>query len=311
MTSRRFAAEGALVVAAFLFGTTFPLVHDALKDVTPFAYLVLRFVTAVLVLAPFAIAITRRRGDDRRMLLRVGTVAGVLLFGGYATQTVGLQYTTPSTSAFLTGLFVIFTPLVYGVVTRRWPPLRVVLSTVIATAGLYLLTGATLALGKGDLLTLACALLFAAWIVYQGAYAARLHPIPFTTMQMMTLVVVGVPVMGHQGVGQLSALAWFAIVFTGVACSAVALSLQLWGQRRIPAPRAALILLLEPVFAGLASWVNGERLGAVELLGAAVILGAIALAEVGPGSDRAGRAPVGTAPVAPGTPTAAGAPGSR
>jgi len=95
-------------------------------------------------------------------------------------------------------------------------------------------------------------------------------------------VLVGVPAAVRQGLGDLSPTAWFAIVFTGVACSAVALSLQLWGQRRIPPARAALILLLEPVFAGLVSFVDGERLGSVELLGAVVILGAIVLAELGP-----------------------------
>jgi drug/metabolite transporter (DMT)-like permease len=250
--------------------------------VTPFAYLVLRFAIAVLVLAPFGVLIVRRQGEDRRMLLRVGAVAGVLLFGGYATQTVGLQYTTPSTSAFLTGLYVMFTPLVEALVVRRWPPRRVLGSTVLASVGLYMLTGADLALGRGELLTLACAFIFAVWIVYQGSYAARLHPIPFTTMQMLTLVVVGLPAMARQGVGELSPTAWFAIVFTGIACSAVALSLQLWGQQRIPPTRAALILLLEPVFAGLVSFLDGERLGAVELVGAAVILAAIALAELGP-----------------------------
>lgn len=282
MNQRRFAAEAALVVAAFLFGTTFPLVHDALDDVTPFAYLVLRFAIAVLVLAPFAVLIIRREGEDRRVLLRVGFVAGLLLFGGYATQTVGLQYTSPSTSAFLTGLYVMFTPMVEAMLRRVWPPRRVVGSAALATVGLYLLTGADLALGRGELLTLACALIFAVWIVYQGGYAARLHPIPFTTLQMVTLVVVGLPAMARQGVGDLSPTAWFAIVFTGIACSAVALSLQLWGQRRIPPTRAALILLLEPVFAGVVSFVDGERLGAIELVGAAVILGAIALAELGP-----------------------------
>lgn len=282
MNQRRFAAEGALVAAAFLFGTTFPLVHDALEDVTPFAYLVLRFTIAVLVLVPFAVLVVRRDGPERRAMVRVGVIAGLLLFGGYATQTIGLQYTTPSTSAFLTGLFVIFTPFVEAVVERAWPERRVLLSAALASVGLYLLTGADLSLGRGELLTLACAVIFAMWIVYQGAHVAAIHPIPFTTLQMATLVVVGVPFMARQGIGDLSPTAWFAIVFTGIACSAVALSLQLWGQRRIPAARAALILLLEPVFAGVISYFDGERLGAVELLGAAVILGAIVLAELGP-----------------------------
>jgi drug/metabolite transporter (DMT)-like permease len=282
---RRFAAEGALVAAAFFFGITFPLVHNALDDVTPFAYLVLRFVVALIALGPFAIAIVRRRGDDRRLLVRVGIVAGLLMFGGYATQTVGLQYTSPSTSAFITGLYVMFTPFIEAGLRRAWPAPRIFASAALATIGLYLVTGANLGgVGRGELLTLACAFLFAIWIVYQGGYAARLHPIPFMSMQMVTLVIVGLPVAARQGVGDLTGEVWFAIVFTGIACSAVALSLQLWGQRRIPPSRAALILLMEPVFAAVAGYVDGERLGVVEIVGAFVILVAIAIAELGPGS---------------------------
>ncbi len=279
----RFAAEGALVLAAALFGVTFPLVADAVDDVTPFAYLLLRFTIAVLALAPFAIAITRRHGDDRRLLLRVGAVAGVLLFGGYATQTIGLQEASPSTSAFITGLYVCITPFVEAFVSRRWPSPWVIGGIAIATAGLFLMTGADLSFGTGELWTLACALLFAVWIVYQGAYANRLQTIPFTTVQMAMVALLCLPATGVQGTGQFTAVAIFAIVFTGIACSSVALSLQLYGQRRIAPSRAALILLSEPVFAAIAGFVDGERLGTVELVGAVVILGGIALTELGPG----------------------------
>ena len=102
---------------------------------------------------------------------------------------------------------------------------------------------------------------------------------------MAVVVILCVPAAGAQGIGRLSGVAWFAIVFTGVVCSAVALSLQLWGQKRIAPSRAALILLSEPVFAGIAGYVNGERLGAVELAGAAMILAGIAISELGPGAS--------------------------
>jgi drug/metabolite transporter (DMT)-like permease len=283
----RFAAEGSLVAAAALFGVTFPLVADALDDMEPFAYLVLRFVIAVLALSPFAVAIVRSRGEDRRLLLRVGSVAGVLLFGGYATQTIGLQSTSPSTSAFITGLYVCFTPFVEGIVRRRAPSPWVMGGVAIATVGLFLLTGADLGFGQGELWTLACALMFAIWIVYQGAYANRLHTIPFTTVQMAVVALLCLPPAAVQGTGALTALALFAAVFTGIACSSVALSLQLWGQRRIAPSRAALILLSEPVFAAIAGYANGERLGSIELVGALVILGGIVLTELGPGRARA------------------------
>jgi drug/metabolite transporter (DMT)-like permease len=285
--SRRYTAEGALILAAFFFGVTFPVVHDALEDVTPFGYLLVRFTIAVIVLAPFGFAMVRADREQRRLLLRVGFAAGVLLFGGYAMQTVGLQYTSPSSSAFITGLYVAMTPVVESIVRRRPPPWEVCFAIVVATGGLFMLTGADLNFGKGELFTLACAALFAIWIVLQGAYANRVQPVPFVSMQMVVVVLLCVPAAGVQGTGNFTGIAIFAAAFTGIACSSVALSLQLYGQKRIAPSRAALILLSEPVFAGIAGYVDGERLSALQLGGAAVILVGIAIAELAPGRARA------------------------
>jgi drug/metabolite transporter (DMT)-like permease len=284
---RRYAAEGALVLAAFFFGVTFPLVHDALEDVTPFAYLTLRFTIAVVALLPFAVHVMRTHPGERRVLVHAGLLAGVLLFAGYAFQTVGLQYTSPSTSAFITGLYVVMTPVIESLVRRRLPALSVCVGIMVATVGLFMLTGAELDVGKGELLTLGCAAAFAVWIVFQGAYANRIHPLPFTSLQMAVVAVLCVPATAVQGTGHFTGRAWFAVAFTGVVCSSIALSLQVWGQRRIAPSRAALILLSEPVFAGIAGYVNGERLGAVELVGAAVILAGIAISELVPGREAA------------------------
>ncbi len=291
MRHARFAAEAALVLAALLYGITFPLVHDALEDITPFAYLVGRFSIAVLFVAPAA-WIAARGMRDRALLWRAGVIAGLLLFGGYATQTVGLQYTTASTSAFVTGLYVVLTPVVEAVVYRRVPGRAVWAGIVLATIGLYLLTGADVHLGRGELLTLACAVLFAGHIVCLGAYARRIPPAAFTGMQLGMVAVLSAPAAAEQGIGTLTALAVFAVVFTGIACSAIALPLQLWGQRRIPPARAALILLAEPVFAGIAGFINGDRLGALRVAGAAIILVGIAVSEFGSASARDTAQPV-------------------
>jgi len=289
----RYSAEGALVLAALLYGVTFPIVHDALDDITPFAYLLGRFGIALVLVAPAAWRAARGMGD-RSQLLRVGAIAGAILFVGYATQTVGLQYTSPSTSAFITGLYVVITPVIEGLVYRRLPGRAVWCGIALATLGLYLLTGASVHLGRGELLTLACAVLFASHIVYLGAYVRRLPPAAFTGIQLAMVALLSIPPTAVQGVGTLTALAVFAVVFTGIACSAVALPLQMWGQVRIPASRAALILLAEPVFAGIAGYLTGERLGAVRLVGAAVILVGIAVSEIG--SSTADRTrPVGEA----------------
>jgi len=284
---KRYLPEGALILAALLFGVTFPLVHDALGDVEPFAYLLVRFAIALLALGPFAIAIGRRLpAAERRLLVRTGIVAGVLLVGGYAAQTIGLQTASPSTSAFITGLYVVLTPIVESIVRRRVPPPGVIIGILLATAGLYLLTGADLNLGTGELWTLGCAVLFALWIVYQGEYAERVHPIPYTTVQIIVVTVVCAPATAAQGVGTFTGLALFAAAFTGIACSSIALSLQLYGQRHIAASRAALILLMEPVFAAIAAFVDGESFGADKLAGAAIILVGILVSELAPGRAR-------------------------
>ncbi|MFI5047952.1 MAG: DMT family transporter [Acidimicrobiia bacterium] len=279
----RFRAEAALVLAALLYGITFPLVKDALDDITPFAYLVGRFTVATVLLAPVVVIALRppTSREVRRLVLGTGAVAGVLLFGGYAAQTVGLQYTSPSTSAFVTGLYVVITPVIESVRLRRLPPRSVVTGVVLATLGLALLTGASLDVGRGVWLTLLCAFLFACHIVYVGVNAHRAPPLPFTGVQLAMVALLCLPPTAVNGVGTVTVLAVFAVVFTGVACSAVALPLQVWGQRRIPATRAALILLAEPVFAGLASWVAGERLDAAQLVGAVVILVGIVISELG------------------------------
>jgi len=279
---RRYLAEGALVLAAFFFGITFVLVQDAIEDITPTAYVTLRFLIGFAAIAPFAWVIARRHRDPAGLLWKAGAVAGALLLAGYITQTVGLQYTESSTSAFITGLYAIFTPIIEAIVRRRLPPAAVCGGIAIATGGLFLLTGAELSMGRGELLTLLCALSFAVWIVYQGVYANRLHTIPFMAVQMGVLAMLSAPFTAATGIGQLTALALFAAAFTGIACSAVALSLQLYGQRRVSPSRSALILLMEPVFAGVAGYLAGERLGPVKLLGAGVILVGIVVAELAP-----------------------------
>ena len=198
----------------------------------------------------------------------------MLLFGGYAHQTIGLQTTSPSTSAFITGLYVVFTPIVEvarapampPVGRSRWDRARNRLASTCSPAP-------TSRFGAGELWTLCAPSLFAVWIVYQGEYARALDPDPVHDgADASWSPCSACPPTAAHGVGDLTGLAVFAAAFTGIACSSVALSLQVYGQRRIAPSRAALILLSEPVFAAVAGFVNGERLGAVELVGAAVIL---------------------------------------
>ncbi len=276
-------ADLALAGAAFLFGTTFLVVQDAVEDGGAIPFLVVRFAVGALVLVPLAL----RRARPPAGFPKAVAVLGVLLAAGYVLQTVGLQHTTSSVSAFITYLLVVIVPLLSAVVLRRPPSAIAVFGVALAVAGLVLLTagasgeGLGQGLGIGELLTLGCAVAFAGHIVALAAYAPRFDVIQLNLGQF-AVVVVALAVPGAVAGGyRLSGGAFLAAVYTGVVVSAVAFGLQVWGQRQVSATRTALVLLLEPVFAAVIGFVAGERLGPLGALGAGVILVAILVSEVG------------------------------
>lgn len=278
---RRFAAELALVGAAAAFGTTFVVVQDAVGDVAPLPFLGVRFLIGGLALAPIAVRRQRRRGDDPRPLLRAGLVAGLVLAASYAFQTVGLQYTTTSASAFLTYLLVVFVPVLAALVLRRPPTATAVAAVVVASVGVYFLTGASVGLGRGELLTIACALGFAVHVIQLADYAPRFDLVQLNAVQIGVVGLVCLPIGAVAGGYRLTSAALAAAGYTGLVASAGAFGLQLYGQRHLDPTRAALILLLEPVFAAVIGYARGERLGAAGVVGAALILIAIVLSEMG------------------------------
>ena len=258
-----------------LFGTTFVMVKDAVRDVGPVPFLAVRFLIGALAMAPFA-----RRGSPQPGAWRAGLVCGIALLLGYVFQTVGLQYTTSSVSAFVTYLLVVMVPVISAVTLRRAPTPPTIVGVVLATAGLCLLTGRGVHLGKGELLTLGCALSFAVHIVLLAHFAPRFDT---TKLNGIQLLVVGgaclVPGLWLGGYG-FTARAWLAAVYTGVAVSGVALGLQLWGQRRVGPTRTSLLLMIEPVSAAFLGYAVGDRLGVGGVVGALLILAGIAVAEL-------------------------------
>jgi drug/metabolite transporter (DMT)-like permease len=284
----------ALAGAAFLFGSTFLVMQDAVRDVEPVPFIAARFTIGALALLPVLLVPRRRRSRARRghnggRVLRDGAVAGVALAVGYVFQTTGLQYTTSSVSAFLTYLLVVFVPLLSAIVLRRPPRPATLAGVVIAVAGLYLLTdGAGIGFGRGEVLSVLCAFAFAIHILVLSAVAERNDVLALNVVQLATvavvLVVPGVLVGGYA----FPASAWWAAIYTGVVVSAIGFGLQVWGQRQVSASRTALVLMLEPVFAAVLGYARGERLGIAGAIGAGLILAGILLSEAGgPTLDRA------------------------
>ena len=283
---RAFYPELALVVASFLYGATFTIVQNALDDLSATGFILLRFAIGGVVLVPLAL----RRGwrgpsarptDTARVLVGCGVAVGVTAFVAYVSQNVGLQHTTTSNSAFITGLFAVFTPLIVAVVYRRLPDRSVYVSVGLAVLGLFLLTGAQPSLGFGDAITLVTAFFFGIWFVQIGAWANRFDVVALTCVELLAIAAFSLPLVLLDGLGSLTPQAVFAVVFTGIGCSAFAFSIQVWAQRRVEPARASIINLLEPVVAGFVGYAVGERLGWAGYLGAVIILAGILVAELG------------------------------
>ena len=284
-TARPLVPELALISATIAYGATFKLVQDALGDVTPVGFILLRFLMGAVVLLPFAFRNGWRGPSTARPTLRRRDfVLAVLAFGvvgflGYWFQNEGLQRTTTSNSAFITGLFVVFTPLLETVVTRRRPSVNVLIAVGCAVVGLFLLEGSTFRLHAGDALTLGAAFFFGLWILMGSYFTQHFDPIALTAGQLVVFVLLAIPVVAISGLGHVTAQVVVAAAITGVCCSALAFSLQLWGLRFVEPSRAAVILTFEPVVAGIIGFWVGERLGVSGYVGAAIILLGIVIAE--------------------------------
>jgi drug/metabolite transporter (DMT)-like permease len=267
-------AHLAVIAAAVLFGTTFVVVKDAIALVHPIPFLAVRFLVGAALFVPFS------RGSGRQPgLARAGVLCGVALLAGYLFQTIGLQYTTSSVSAFITYLLVVLVPVLSAIVLRRPPELPVVGGVVLATLGLVLLSGGVSHIGKGELLTVGCALAFAVHILLLAEAAPRFPTAALNAVQVGVVGVVCLVVGLFTGGFAFPLKAWLAAIYTGAAVSAGAMGLQVWGQRRVGPSRTSLLLMVEPVSAAVLGAFLGDHLGWEGGIGAALILGGILLAE--------------------------------
>jgi drug/metabolite transporter (DMT)-like permease len=251
-----------------VWGWTFVLVKDAVTHYPTLPFLQLRFIVAFLVM----VVLVRRLPVRREV--QVGVIAGAVLAAGYLTQTVGLTMTSPGNSGLITGLFVVFTPLiarVFGVPVRWFTSVAV----VAALAGTVMLVGGPSGFGLGDLLTIATAFFFALHIVLLSRWSPGLRSAPLAMLQMGS----GALIFSAGGTWSLQAPSsdvWLAIIVTGVFASALAFYIQTWAQQHLSASRTALILTTEPAWALVAAvLLAGQRFGLVQAAGAALMLAAI------------------------------------
>jgi drug/metabolite transporter (DMT)-like permease len=268
-----------LVLVTAVWGVTFVQVKDAVALYPLFAFLAVRFAIASGTLAPVGAKRLRTLG---RPGLGAGAVTGALLGAGYALQTAGLERTTVSSTGFITGMYVVLTPLLGLALFRVHVAGVAWIGVGLATLGLAMLSGVQAGSVAGDLLVLAGAAVYALQIVLMERFAPRFDVIAFTLVEMLTafagLLVIAL------ALGQLEVprgwTVWGALLVTGVFASALAFLAQTWAQRRASATQTALAFSLEPVWAAFFGFtLAGDRLGAIGWLGCAVIMVGIVVAE--------------------------------
>jgi drug/metabolite transporter (DMT)-like permease len=272
-------AAAALILVTAVWGVTFVQVQDAVELYPLFAFLAVRYLIATAALAPPAAR--RLRGLGREGLV-AGAVLGVLIAIGVGLQTAGLERTTVTNTGFITGLYVLFTPLL-GLALFRTPiPRELWAAVALALLGLALLSGVPEGSGAGDLLVLISTVAQALQIVMVERYANRFDVFALTFVEVAVACVVfgGIAVArGDLSVPHGSTV-WAALIVTGLFAVAFAMLVQIWAQRSVSATRIAVIFSLETVFAGIAGYLLAdERIGFLAFAGCAAIFAGIVIAE--------------------------------
>lgn len=286
--SKRQRADLSLAFCSLLWGATFVVVKDSLGYSSVFVFLAARFTLAAVLMAAFRPHVFRTLKKEE---LFAGAALGFFMFGGYAFQTAGLQYTTPAKSGFVTGSSVVLVPLLLGIFWGRRLTLWVYAGVFAAVFGLYFLTvpaEGVAHLNRGDLLTFVAAGLYAMHIILVGDYTRR-----HSVAALSVLQVAACAALAWLATGFASASRWqpvrfgwqwqslVGIAICAVLATALAFSIQLWAQQFTTSSHAAILFTLEPVFASITSYILlRERLGNRALFGAAFVLAGILIAEL-------------------------------
>jgi len=246
-------ADGALMLVAFIWGSGFPITKIALISFTPMFIMTVRFLGAFLLLA---IIFRKHITKLKKIEVIGGVISGIVLFGGFATQTLGLQYTTSSKQAFLTGTYVVMVPFFFWFVYKKLPDVFNIIAALLTVIGIYLLSitgGADF--NKGDLLTLLCAVFFAAHILVVGYYVKKMHPITLTILQsgVAAIISIIILIMTEPFPSQFDRNGILSVLYLTVCSTVIAYLIQNIAQKYTAESHVAIILSLEAVFGTLLS----------------------------------------------------------
>ncbi|MDQ5839614.1 MAG: DMT family transporter [Chloroflexota bacterium] len=281
VTAARSRQVATLLLAAVtaIWGSTFFLIRDVVQQLSPTDFLAVRFtIAAVAMMAVFwrpMLALNRRE-------LTVGVGLGALYAVAQILQTVGLAHTEASRSGFITGTYVVLTPVLAGILLRERIPRSTWVAVLMATAGLATLSLQGFGMGFGETVTLLAAVVYALHIIGLGRYSSPATAAGLSTLQMVVIAVVSLVAATPGGIElPQGGHAWASVLYMALMAGAVALWAQTWAQSHLTATRAAIVMTLEPVFAAaFAVALGGESMTIRILLGGAMVLAAMYTVEL-------------------------------
>jgi drug/metabolite transporter (DMT)-like permease len=286
--NRKLQADLSLMFCSLIWGATFVVVKTGLGHASPFLFLAVRFTIAAILMALFQV---RAFGKIQRVEVFAGMRLAFFMFAGYCFQTAGLQYTTAMNSGFVTGSSVVLVPLLLGIFWGRTLTKWIYAGAIAALVGLYFLTVPVEGLrylNRGDVLTFIAAGFYAVHIILVGEFSQEHSVTALSLIQVGGCALMAWPLTGFAGAihWQLARFDWGwplfgSIVICAVFATAIAFTVQLWGQQYTSPGHAAILFALEPVFAVITSylWLQ-ERLTARAWKGAALVIAGILIAEL-------------------------------
>jgi drug/metabolite transporter (DMT)-like permease len=275
---RNWLAAASIFTVACAWGATFSLIKDVLRQIAPEPFIALRFTLAGVVL--LAIALQQRQLN--RALIGPSLLLGTLVFVGYWMQTRGMLFISPSRSALLTGLYVVMVPFADRVLRKTRVSMQAWMASLLALIGTTMLIGGFEARPSiGDLLTIACAFCFALHVVFTADFTTQHSPLGLAAIQVLAVGLFAVPPSFFAPRPVMSREVVAVIVATAIVTTAIAFVALMWGQARVSATEAAVILSFEPVAASVTSilW-YGEPFTRSFAIGGALIFAAMLVSQV-------------------------------
>ncbi len=278
---KKYLSDLSLLFVAFAWGGGFVVVKDTLDSMTPMYIMAFRFVLATVVVY---LALHRWMGKINRNDLLKGSVVGVFLYFAFAFQTVGLQYTTASKQGFLTATYVVMVPLIFMMLYRRIPRIKVFVASFLTLTGIALMVlDGGFTFNIGDLLTLVCAFFFALHIIAIEYYAKNMHVFKLAFIQIgVAAILFVISALALEPMPQeINARTWSAIAYMGVISTFACFTVQTVAQKHTPSSHVSIIMSLEAVFATLLGVLLLNEVFTVDMMvGATLIFVAILIIEL-------------------------------